>query len=194
VIRYALLAVFALSFQMAFATTVEVDTDKPTYNYGDYLTITVGVSDVTDDIALMHIIGPDEVKSSPIQIQIKERTTSITTPNAFDPAIFKEGTYRIEIEYGGAVASTRFDLVDAGNLYLPIGSNIVISQWRGGVISDHSLLRFLADNTSLAINLSDAMEIPSWYKTNAVWWLEKRISDGEFLNGLQYLIDEKIIA
>ncbi|WP_100182900.1 hypothetical protein [Candidatus Nitrosotenuis aquarius] len=36
--------------------------------------------------------------------------------------------------------------------------------------------------------------IPSWLKLSAKWWSEGKISDSDFLHGIQYLIDKKIIA
>ena len=36
-------------------------------------------------------------------------------------------------------------------------------------------------------------EIPSWFKNNADRWSSNIISDGEFTNGIEYLINEKII-
>jgi len=40
----------------------------------------------------------------------------------------------------------------------------------------------------LSISAQSTMDIPSWVKTNAVWWGEGQISDSEFLSALQYLI------
>ena len=36
-------------------------------------------------------------------------------------------------------------------------------------------------------------EIPSWVKNNAEWWSEDSIDDNAFVQGIQYLIQEKII-
>jgi hypothetical protein len=36
--------------------------------------------------------------------------------------------------------------------------------------------------------------IPAWLKLSARWWSEGKISDSDFLYGIQYLIDKKIIA
>ena len=36
--------------------------------------------------------------------------------------------------------------------------------------------------------------IPSWMKMAAKWWSEGKISDVEFLSGIQYLIDKKILV
>lgn len=38
-----------------------------------------------------------------------------------------------------------------------------------------------------------AENIPSWIKNNAAWWAEGTISEGEFLNGIQYLIKEDVL-
>jgi len=36
--------------------------------------------------------------------------------------------------------------------------------------------------------------IPSWIKNNAKWWAEGTIGDNDFVNGIQYLITEKVIT
>jgi hypothetical protein len=35
--------------------------------------------------------------------------------------------------------------------------------------------------------------IPSWLKTNASWWADNRISDDDFVKGLQYLVNAGIV-
>ena len=37
-------------------------------------------------------------------------------------------------------------------------------------------------------------EIPDWIRNSAGWWSERLISDEEFANGLQYLIENGIIS
>jgi hypothetical protein len=38
-----------------------------------------------------------------------------------------------------------------------------------------------------------ANEIPDWVKNNALWWAEGKISEQEYLNSIQFLIEKKII-
>jgi len=80
---------------------------------------------------------------------------------------------------------------------MPYGSNVVVPQWVVGTISDYNFLKFLADKNVISLSpdhaLKESVKIPTWYKTNAVWWSEKKISDAEFVNGLQYLLSKKII-
>jgi tetratricopeptide (TPR) repeat protein len=37
-------------------------------------------------------------------------------------------------------------------------------------------------------------QVPSWIKNNAKWWSEGKISDGDFVQGIQFLIQEKVIV
>jgi len=48
--------------------------------------------------------------------------------------------------------------------------------------------------TEIPIVLSQQSAIPSWIKENAELWCKKSISDGEFLRGIEYLIDNQVIA
>ena len=37
------------------------------------------------------------------------------------------------------------------------------------------------------------LQIPSWIKNNAKWWAEGQIGDSDFVHGIQYLIEQKIM-
>ena len=41
--------------------------------------------------------------------------------------------------------------------------------------------------------ISPSKSVPDWVKNNASWWSDNLINDTEFLNGLQYLIEHRII-
>jgi len=48
---------------------------------------------------------------------------------------------------------------------------------------------------SLLNNVSaDEVVLPSWMKTFAVWWGQDKISDQDFINTLQYLIENKLLV
>jgi hypothetical protein len=36
-------------------------------------------------------------------------------------------------------------------------------------------------------------KVPAWIKNNAKWWAEKQIGDSDFLSGIQFMIQQKII-
>src|SRR3970282_3024317 len=49
--------------------------------------------------------------------------------------------------------------------------------------------------SSLIENVSAQEEIlPSWLRTTAVWWGEDKISDQDFINALQYLVENKLLT
>ena len=37
-------------------------------------------------------------------------------------------------------------------------------------------------------------EIPQWIKNNAKWWSSDSVSDSEFIDGIEYLIEEGLIT
>ena len=45
----------------------------------------------------------------------------------------------------------------------------------------------------ILIPFSFSEGIPEWVKNNASWWSERQISQTEFTNGLEFLINEGII-
>lgn len=56
---------------------------------------------------------------------------------------------------------------------------------------------FLAVGITIGSSLfafSDERLIPSWVKNTAKFWVEDKITDKEFLNAIQYLIDKKILT
>jgi len=41
--------------------------------------------------------------------------------------------------------------------------------------------------------IAQTTSIPDWVKNNALWWAEGKISEQEYLNSLQFLIEKEII-
>ena len=42
-------------------------------------------------------------------------------------------------------------------------------------------------------NVEEFREIPGWIKTNAAWWADGQVNDETFVNGIQFILKEKII-
>ena len=55
------------------------------------------------------------------------------------------------------------------------------------------LLDFVPCNDKIQSQYGDTKSVPDWIKNNANWWSENLIGDTDFINGLQYLIEHKII-
>ena len=80
--------------------------------------------------------------------------------------------------------------------------------WAIGDISENEFLtgiEYLINNNIILIDfvpcnyeiqdqtISPSKSVPDWIKNNANWWSENLIDDIDFFNGLQYLIEHKII-
>ena len=84
----------------------------------------------------------------------------------------------------------------------------VAGWWASGVISENEFLtgiEYLVNNNIILLDfvpcnykiqnqtISPSKSVPDWIKNNASWWSENLIDDIDFINGLQYLIEYKII-
>jgi len=84
----------------------------------------------------------------------------------------------------------------------------VAGWWASGVISENEFLtgiEYLVNNNIISLDfvpcnykiqnqtISPSKSVPDWIKNNASWWSENLIDDIDFINGLQYLIEYKII-
>ncbi|HIH68906.1 MAG TPA: hypothetical protein HA290_05495 [Candidatus Nitrosotenuis sp.] len=80
---------------------------------------------------------------------------------------------------------------------MPYGSDVIVPQWVEGKISDSMFYKFLVSRNLIKSQDSsktfENITIPNWYKTNGKWWSTKNISDAEFINGLQFLVNQNII-
>ena len=47
---------------------------------------------------------------------------------------------------------------------------------------------------SLSMNFANAESVPNWIKNTALWYGEGGISEGEFLNMIKFLIENKVIV
>lgn len=188
---------------LASAVSVEVETDKSVYYFGEYLSFTIKVSEVTGDNAELVIKDSEGMKSTPIPIGINKHATTITAPQPFESIIYKEGKYTLELEYAEEKAITEFSLEDSGKVVIPSWIKDLTAWWIQGQIDDTTYskgLEYLINNDIIKIpgtNSTEAAEevtIPLWVKTNADWWIEDLITDGEFARGIQHLIKIGVIV
>ena len=95
----------------------------------------------------------------------------------------------------------------AQDAQIPSWIKNVAGWWASGVISENEFLsgiEYLINNNIILIDFvpcndkiqsqyGDTKSVPDWIKNNAIWWSENLIDDTDFINGLQYLIEHKII-
>jgi len=196
------LGLFALQNVLA-APSVHILIDKSTFSYGEKLFYTIQVNEITGDLAIIHIRDEFGKGSSAIPIPISELKTEIPSPYPFEKQIFPEGKYFIDVQYSGAEHTAEFDLIDSGNIVIPFQTKQIAFNWVNNLVSGGILIDSIQKTVEKEdINIPHEIDrenlenifIPDWVKIITAWWLEERISDENFANAFQYLIDKKIIT
>jgi len=182
--------------------TIGIETSQTIYHYGEYLTITINVSKITEDFATIYIIDSSQKKSVLLQPPISQKTHSFPSNHPFDSAIWKTGSYILELEYSGVQSSTQFSIQDTGEVAIPFWIKDLATMWiTEPLVTDKDFgraIEYLIEHEVIKIPYTepegDAITtIPDWVKTNAEWWVTGKISDTEFTVALQYLIKKGII-
>ncbi len=181
------------------APTVSIYTEKEIYSYGDFLTFTIEVSEIIDDIAILHIVDESGKSSSAVPIPITELKTVVPSPFPFESEVYPLGMYTLEIQYSDSTDTTEFELIDSGKFLLPMGTKQVAVAWINGDISDTFFMKFLIEQNPTLFSTeqnseSEDVKIPHWVKATTGWWIDEKISDKEFVNALEYLIKIGIIV
>ena len=183
--------------------SVSIETSQSIYHYGEYLTITINVSEVTGDFATIYITDPSQKKSILLQPPISQKTHSFPSNHPFDSAIWKSGSYILDLEYSGATSSTQFSIQDTGEVAIPFWVRDLATMWiTEPLVTDKDFgraIEYLIEHEIIKIPYTEPegdtiTNIPDWVKTNAEWWVTEKISDTEFAMALQYLIKKGIIT
>ncbi|MDE1763151.1 MAG: hypothetical protein KGH88_02770 [Thaumarchaeota archaeon] len=200
-ITFVIVSIMGLSYAgMSYGTTqVSIATSKPVYRYGDSLSFSVTVSNVTGDMAVLEIVDQSNQSSSPINMAIAKSVSNITAPFPFYRTTFSPGTYFVKIQYAGANATTSFQLVDTGDITIPPQFKEVASSWVQNQTSDRLFGEHIAELVnSGTIKIDGYREqnvtsIPSWFRNDALWWSNGSISDNDFGHAIEYLIEHSIM-
>ena len=177
--------------------------EKTTYTYCERLSYTIEVSEITGELAIIHIRDEADKKSSAIPIPIEKLSNPIPSAYPFQKDIFPSGKYFIDIEYSGATTTIEFDLIDSDNVCISEAIKPVIIRWVNGEFTDGMLIsgfQNLVDKKLIEIPFEitekniGKIKIPQWVKSIGNGWIMGIISDQMFTNNLQYLINENIIS
>jgi len=199
--------IFVLSIlviqSVSAAPQAQIVMEKTTYSYGEKLVYSIQVSEVTGDLAIIHIRDESGKGSSAIPIPISQLKTEIPSPYPFEKQIFPEGKYFIDLEYSGTTSTVEFMLVDLGNIVIPFQTKQIAYNWINNQVSSGILIDSIQksvdkDAISIPYEINQqnigGVYIPEWVKRITTWWLDEKISDETYANAFQYLIDNKIIA
>jgi len=162
------------------APTVSIETSQSVYEYGDHLVMIINVSEITGDDARIYITDPAERKSFFIQQPISQKYVEFPSRFPFDSAIWKPGTYVLELEYSGDKSSTQFTIEDTGKIALPFWIKDLAKMWiNEPLVTDKDFARaieYLIQREIIKIPYTEPGEetissIPEWVKNNAGWWI-----------------------
>src|SRR5690348_4836804 len=100
IILVASLGLLVIGLQQSFAaSSLEISTSKQTYEYGDFLSITFRVSELTGQPIIIHIVDASGKASAPINIAISKLNYTIISPFPFYKTNYSPGKYNIDAEY-----------------------------------------------------------------------------------------------
>ena len=203
----ALPFILALSFTFVPAvyaeSTVSINMEKITYTYCEKLFYVIEVSEVTGDPAIIHIRDETGKGSSAIPISITDLQNPVPSLVAFNEELFPLGKYFIDVEYDGQQATAEFTLIDSDNICIPHVIKPIMSNWLSGNISDGFLIdafqkfvdvRLIEIPFEINENNVYDIDIPDWVKNTGYWWLEGLITDNDFAQAVNYMVDKKIIS
>jgi len=206
-IGFLIIGIFAIGLivvpNASAAPSVQILMDQSTFSYGEKLVYTIEVSEVTGELAIIHIRDEAGKGSSAIPIEILELKTEVPSSYPFEKQVFREGKYFIDIQYSGVEYTAEFNLIDSGNIVISFQTKQIAYGWVNNEISGGILIDAIQKTVEKdAINIPYTIDrenlekiyIPDWVKIITAWWLEEKISDGTFANAFQHLIDEKIIT
>ena len=182
--------------------SIEIILEQKIFSYGENLLYTIQVSEVTGDLAIIHIRDEFGKGSSAIPIEISQLKTEVPSPFPFEKQVFPEGKYFIDLQYSGAERTVEFNIIDSGAKVIPYYIKDIAFRWinneiSGGILIDamQKIVQTDVINIPHVIDKDNLGEIyvPHWPTIITVWWLEGKISDETFANAFQFLIDERII-
>ena len=184
------------------APSIQIILDKTTFSYGEKLFYTIEVSEITGDLAIIHIRDESGKGSSAIPFEISQLKTDIPSPYPFEKQVFPEGKYFIDLQYSGSEFTAEFELIDSGNVVIPFQNKQIAYSWVNNQVSAGILIDSIQKTVEKdAINIPSEIDrehleniyIPEWMKLVTIWWLEEKISDETYANAFQNLIDREII-
>ena len=160
---------------------------------------------------ILEITKPDGTKDSEIIKVGSDGTFNIQ--KIIDSNVLN-GTYSVIASYRNVISDEiTFNVIKDETVY-EHQEGPQIPQWvrdnakgyGNGQLDDDNLLEtyflagieYLVEKGVLTTDLAEETKnqeykIPDWVKNNAKWWTDNKISDEEFLNGMQYLIENQII-
>jgi len=183
--------------------SVTIIMEKTTYSYCEKLFYIIEVSEITGETAIIHIRDETGKGSSAIPIEITNLQNPIPSLFAFEKDTFPLGKYFVDVEYSGSEFNAEFNLIDSDNICIPVAIKQFLIEWLNDRMSDGYLIdafQKYVDTKLIDIpfEINDEnireIDIPDWVKNVGYWWIEGGISDENFAQVVNYLIEKGIIS
>ena len=205
IIIFSLILTTSLAFFPASnaESPVAIVMEKTSYSYCERLFYSIEVSEITGEPAIIHIRDESGKGSSAIPIEITGLSNPVPSPFAFDREVFELGKYFVDVEYAGSKVTAEFNIVDSDNICIPEVIRQFVIEWLNDKMPDGYLVDAFQKyvdikliNIPFEINNENILEIdiPNWTKNTAYWWIQGVISDNEYSQMINYLVDEGIIS
>ena len=187
-------------YVQAAEPTISIVMEQATYRYCEKLFYTINVSEITGDSAIIHIVDQTGKGSSAIPMAITQLENPVPSLIPFEAEIFPLGKYTVDVQYSGSATSAEFELVESDSICIPALINPIVINWLSGNISDGFLLdafqKYIDDSlikVPFEINENNVynVNIPEWVKSLGQWWIQGVISDSEFSNAINYLLEKE---
>jgi len=184
-------------------SSVAILMEKTTYSYCERLFYVIEVSEITGEPAIIHIRDESGKGSSAIPIEIKSLKNPIPSLIAFEKEVFPLGKYFVDVEYAGSKVTAEFDLVDSDNICIPQVIKQFMIEWLNDKMSDGYLIDAFQKYVDMKLidipfEINDKniheIDIPNWMKNPAFWWAQGIISDKDFAQTINYLLDKNMIS
>ena len=183
--------------------SVSIVMEKTIYSYCEKLFYIIEVSEITGESAIIHIRDESGNGSSAIPIQITNLQNPVPSLIAFEEKIFPLGKYFIDVKYSGSEFTAEFELVESDYICIPESVRQFLVEWYNDKIPDGYLLDLIQRDVDTKLidipfeineeNIHE-IDIPDWVRNVVYWWGQGVISDKDFAQVINYLIDENIIS
>ncbi len=187
---------------------IVISTDKPTYNFGDLLTIRgSGAHSYT---VMAEIVAPDGETIQ--ELKLIAKTDGDFYTSWIIPRGIEHGKYTIQVSDVIKNAQTTFMIgavtippptsASASKTFIPDWVKQVAEFWIADQIDDSGfvqVIEYLVQEEIITIPYAEALDaeaatgIPLWIKTSAQFWVNGDVSDDEFATTLEWLINNGII-
>ena len=144
--------------------TVDIQSDKKSYDLGESMTLS-GIVNKYDEDRTLQISIFDSDQNFILTKKISVNSDSTFSHNFILNEKFLDGDYVVKTQYGNSK-------VTVGIISFIIDSQEMISQELKSDIDT---------------------KIPEWIKSNAGWWAAGQIDDNSFVQGIQFLIKEGLM-